>query len=323
MNARSKACAICAVAIIVVAAAYVVASSLAGTYALFSDSERVPVSIAAALDFGPAPASIAATVDIDPNTLNPGSEGNFVMAYIELPEGWDVADIDVSTVTLEIEGAYGSVPTELSPTEVADHDGDTISDLMVKFGRAAVLALLGSVGEHATVVVAGELSSGERFEGSDVVRLLDPPTATPTPDQTATPAPIAAVTPTPSPIPIATASATPVPTPVPTASPTPSATPVPAPGGIYVSVTCQGQPVAEAQVTVSHQSPGEPVVWSGGTGDDGELSTGLVLKAGSYLVDIVKQGASYDSVIAAVPAGGYAPVYAQCTALWGTGYPDW
>jgi hypothetical protein len=208
MNAWGKACAICAVAMIVVAAAYVVASSLAGTYALFSDSERVPASVAAALDFGPAPA----TVGVDPDTVNP---------------------------------------------------------------------------------------------------TIPPSTATPTPDQTATPEPTVALTPTAS----ATAA--------PTTSPTPSATPVPAPGGIYVSVTCQGQPVAGAQVRVSHQSPGEPVVWSGGTGDDGELSTGLVLNAGSYLVDIVKQGASYDSVIAAVPAGGYAPVYAQCTALWGTGYRDW
>lgn len=311
MNARGKACGICAVVIVVVAAAYVVASSVAGTYARLSDSERVSVSITAALDFDGAPGSIAATVDIDPDTLNPGSQGKFVTAYIELPEGHDVADIDVSTVTLEVVGVDGSVAAEPSPTEVGDHDADTMSDLMVKFGRTAVLALLGSVGEHATVVVAGELSSGERFEGSDVVRLLGPPTATSTPSQTATPAPTAAVTSTPSP------------TLIPTASPTPSATPVPAPGGIYVSVTCQGQPVAGAQVRVSHQSPGEPVVWSGGTGDDGELSTGLVLKAGSYLVDIVKQGASYDSVIAAVPAGGYAPVYAQCTAVWETGYRSW
>ena len=78
--------------------------------------------------------------------------------------------------------------------------------------------------------------------------------------------------------------------------------------------------MAGAQVRVSHQSAGETVVWSGGTGDDGELSTGLVLNAGTYLVDIVKQGASYDSVIATVPAGAYAPVYAQCTAVWGAGY---
>lgn len=205
MSGRGKACAICAVAVVVMAVAYVVAGSIAGTYGRLSDSERVPVSIAASLDFDGA----SAMIDSEPETV--------------------------------------------SPTIVA-------------------------------------------------------PTATSTPVQTATPAPTAAVTPTPSPTPIATAS------------PAPSATPEAAPGGIYVSVTCQGQPVAGAQVRVSHQSPGEPVVWSGGTGDDGELSTGLVLNAGSYLVDILKQGASYDSVIAAVPAGGYAPVYAQCTALWGTGY---
>ena len=250
--------------------------------------------------WGPIPA----TVDIDPDTLNPASQGNFVTAYIELPEGHEVAEIDVSTVLLEVEDVDGSsVPAEPAPTEVGDHDADGIADRMVKFNRQALVALLDGRTGDITFRVRGEVS-GSPFEGTDTIQVLGS-------QGDAEDAPTAAVTSTPSP------------TLIPTASPTPSATPVPAPGGIYVSVTCQGQPVAGAQVRVSHQSPGEPVVWSGGTGDDGELSTGLVLKAGSYLVDIVKQGASYDSVIAAVPAGGYAPVYAQCTALWGTGYPDW
>jgi len=204
MNARGKASAMCAVAVVVVAAAYVVASSVAGTYALFSDSERVPVSIAAAPDFGAAPA----TVGVVPDTVNPA---------------------------------------------------------------------------------------------------IPPSAATPTPVQTAPPAPTAAVTPTRSPTPI----------------PTPSATPVPAPGGIQGSVTCQGQPVAGAQVSIIGLHPPAAVAWSGATGDDGGFDTGLVLDPGSYVVDILKHGAGYDSVIAAVPAGGYAPVYAQCTVLWGAGYSNW
>jgi len=260
--------------------------------------------------------SIEATVDIDPDSLNPESQGKFVMAYVELPQGYSVADIDVSTVTLEVEGVGGSVGAAPSPTAVGDEDEDGIPDRMVKFSREAVVALLGGVGEYATFVVAGELSSGERFEGSDVVRLLHLPTATPMPVQTATPELIAIIGPSPSPTPVATAS----PTPVPTASPTPSPTLVPAPGGIYVSVTCQGQPVAGAEVSIIGLYRQETVVWSGGTGDDGELSTGLVLNAGSYVVDILKQGASYDSVIATVPAGAYAPVYAQCTVVYGPRY---
>ena len=208
MNARGKACAMCAVAIIVVVVAYFVASGIAGTYCLFSDTERVPVSIAAAPDFGAAPA----TVGVVPDTVNP---------------------------------------------------------------------------------------------------TIPPSAATPTPVETATPAPTAALT------------ATSSPSPVPTPSPTPSATPVPAPGGIEGSVTCLGQPVAGAEVSIIGLHPRAAVVWSGATGDDGGFDTGLVLDAGSYVVDILKTGAGYDSMMATVRAGGYAPVYAQCTVVWGAGYRNW
>jgi LysM repeat protein len=115
---------------------------------------------------------IAATVDIDPQTLNPGSQGRFVTAYIELPEGYDVADIDVSTVTLKIEGAYDSVPAELSPTEVGAHDADGIPDRMVKFSRQAVIALLGGRTGDVAFKVRGEVS-GSPFEGTDTIRVLD------------------------------------------------------------------------------------------------------------------------------------------------------
>ena len=61
----------------------VVAASAAAPFILNAGnlgSFTVPVNLAL----------IPATIDIDPDTLNPGSEGNFVMAYIELPEGFSV-----------------------------------------------------------------------------------------------------------------------------------------------------------------------------------------------------------------------------------------
>ena len=121
-----------------------------------------------AVDLGP----VQATIDIDPDTLNPESQGKFVMAYIELPEGWDVADIDVSTVTLEVEGAYGSVAAAPSPTAVGDEDGDGIPDRMVKFSREAVVALLDGRTGDITFRVKGEVS-GSPFEGTDTRRVLD------------------------------------------------------------------------------------------------------------------------------------------------------
>lgn len=45
-------------------------------------------------------ASIVATVDINPDTLNVKSNGEHVTAYIELPVGYDVMDIDRSSIRL-------------------------------------------------------------------------------------------------------------------------------------------------------------------------------------------------------------------------------
>ena len=82
-------------------------------------------------------AALYAEVTMEPETLNPKSNGRWVTAYIELPSGYDVNDIDVSTILLE-----GVIPAEGQPTAVGDHDGDGISDLMVKFSRAALEDLL-------------------------------------------------------------------------------------------------------------------------------------------------------------------------------------
>lgn len=115
---------------------------------------------------------VAATIDIDPDTLNPRSQGNFVTAYIELPGGYAVADIDVSTVTLGVAGVDGSVAAEPRPTEVGDHDADGIPDRMVKFSREAVVALLDGRTGDITFRVGGEVS-GSPFDGTDSIRVLD------------------------------------------------------------------------------------------------------------------------------------------------------
>jgi nucleoid-associated protein YgaU len=119
----------------------------------------------------PADLGPVATVDIDPDTLKPESQGEFVMAYIELPQGYDVADIDLSTVTLEVDGVAGSVPAAPSPTAVGDEDGDGIPDRMVKFSREAVVALLDGRTGDITFRVKGDVS-GSPFEGTDTIQLL-------------------------------------------------------------------------------------------------------------------------------------------------------
>ena len=136
-----------------------------GSYGLFSDSETCSADIQAA-----GPLAIPATVDIDPDTLNPGSEGNFVMAYIELSEGWDVDEIDIHSVQLCLD--EDCTNAEEHPTTVGDEDEDGIPDRMVKFSREAVVALLDGRTGDITFRVKGEVS-GSPFEGTDTRRVLD------------------------------------------------------------------------------------------------------------------------------------------------------
>lgn len=108
--------------------------------------------------------TIEATVDFDPDTLNLGSEGKWIPCYIELPEGYDVEDIDISSVTLKL---IEAVPALAHPTKVGDYDSDGVPDLMVRFERAAVQGILPPGGE-VKVTVSGELD-GKLFEGRDMI----------------------------------------------------------------------------------------------------------------------------------------------------------
>jgi len=150
------------------------------------------------------------------------------------------------------------------------------------------------------------------------------PAVTPIPEETLTPTPsptaTASPSPTPSPTPTPAATPTPSPTPSPIPTPTPSPTPVPGPGGIQGMVTCQGQAISGAQVTVSGPLPQMGQVWSGQTGGDGSFSTGFTLDAGSYVVDVhvvdvIERRPSYGSMRVSVPADDYASLSAQCIAL--------
>ena len=108
-------------------------------------------------------------VDIDPDTLNLKSKGNWATCYVELPEAYNVSDINVSTIMLN-----GTVPAEPSPAAIGDHDNDAIPDLMVKFNRTAVVQYMISQGVefvNVTVTVTGQLNDGTPFEGSDITRV--------------------------------------------------------------------------------------------------------------------------------------------------------
>lgn len=121
---------------------------------------------------------IQATIDIDPNTLNLKSKGKWITCYIKLPSGYDVKDIDATTILLEdslspeLDPKYGFVKSESS--YIMDHDGDGILERMVKFDRSDVEDML-SPGTY-NMKVTGELIDGTKFAGySDEIRVIDPP----------------------------------------------------------------------------------------------------------------------------------------------------
>jgi hypothetical protein len=47
-----------------------------------------------------SPETISSTLDIKPDTLNLDSKGRWITAYIELPEGYDVGNIDLTSIRL-------------------------------------------------------------------------------------------------------------------------------------------------------------------------------------------------------------------------------
>ncbi|MCJ2556651.1 MAG: hypothetical protein LN415_06025 [Candidatus Thermoplasmatota archaeon] len=120
---------------------------------------------------------VEADIDFDPDTLNLKSKGRWATVYIELPDGYDVGEIDASTVLLEDaispvqDQKYGFVAYDDS--YVVDHDGDGIMERMLKFLRSEVHAIV-SPGVY-NFKVSGELEDGTEFEGySDPITVIDP-----------------------------------------------------------------------------------------------------------------------------------------------------
>jgi len=123
---------------------------------------------------GPVETIIDAVVEVDPNTLNLNSKGNWITCYIELPEGYDIANINAQKVTLEDVNAYvgeeGWASPETRISNTVDRDGDGVLERMVKFDRSAVQAALkpGDI----TVLVKGKLPDYVTFRGTDVIHVI-------------------------------------------------------------------------------------------------------------------------------------------------------
>ena len=116
---------------------------------------------------------IETTVDIHPETLNLKSNGTWITALIRLPEGYEVGDINVTTVRL------GTVPVAWGNVEG--------NKLMVEFDRNMVIdyiwfklyhmgierpSPLPKEGVEVELTITGELIDGTPFKGSDAIRVI-------------------------------------------------------------------------------------------------------------------------------------------------------
>ena len=111
--------------------------------------------------------ALSATIDIDPDTLTLKKKDKSIIAYIELPSGYRVEDIDMSTVRLIVEN--DNVPAKLKPKKIGDYDKDAIPDLKAQFNRWDLQALA-SVGEYEATVI-GEVA-GMPFQGSGTILVI-------------------------------------------------------------------------------------------------------------------------------------------------------
>ena len=117
-----------------------------GTWADYTRSEKETVTVV-----------MPAGVKFDLKKLDLNSNG-ILKAFITLPEGYDVADINVSTV--ECEGAHAFGAGSVIPGKQA---------LEVKFRIQDLVDV--PTGDEVLLSVTGELTTGERFEGSNTVKV--------------------------------------------------------------------------------------------------------------------------------------------------------
>jgi len=135
--------------------------SVVYAFQYYFNTEKQQVNVGLVLSLPPT-SIVNATVDINPQALNPRSGGKWIITYIEFPEGYNVSDIDVSSILLN-----DTVSVDLSaPIAIGDYDNDTVPDLMVCFNWTEVTDYIlskGIVFGNVTLEVSGKLYTNTVF----------------------------------------------------------------------------------------------------------------------------------------------------------------
>lgn len=87
----------------------------------------------------------------------------WIMAYLELPKGFNAAKIDVSTISLA-----GAIPADKNAIKMPFCK----RLIIVKFDGNAVRKLLAGQSGCVKLTVTGRLYDGTFFEGSDTIRVV-------------------------------------------------------------------------------------------------------------------------------------------------------
>ena len=104
--------------------------------------------------------TISADVEIKPETLNLKSKGLWLTCHLCLPEGYDVSDIDISSILMN---------GQLEATKAAIDEEEQV--LIAKFLHSEIAAII-NPGE-VTLTVTGRLVDSTEFEGEDTIRVID------------------------------------------------------------------------------------------------------------------------------------------------------
>jgi hypothetical protein len=113
--------------------------------------------------------TINADINIQPEKLRLKSKGKDISCLIELPTGYDVNNIDGSSVQLW-HNDNSITSAKRKPMKIGDFDGDGVPDLKIKFNRNSLVnyletnSITGSIELKVTCLV-----DGINFEGVDSI----------------------------------------------------------------------------------------------------------------------------------------------------------